>query len=132
VLAVSAGLFAPGDAARQRTVAFTLAPVGDRGTTDSTNLVLIPREANEVRLQFEVADLSATDSLDIVVESLTGAIVAPGIPVRVTQTANASHVELTMASSDLPDGDYVLRLRHAALRGDDSIVATRAFRVIHN
>ena len=132
VLAVSVGLFAPGDDARRRAVAFTLAPVGDRGTTNNTNLIVLPQEADEVELQFEVADLSATDGLNAIVESLTGAIVAPGIPVRVTHAADASHVVLTVPSRDLPDGDYVLRLRHAALRGDDSIVATRAFRVIHN
>jgi hypothetical protein len=113
------------------TVGFTLAPVGDRGTTDSTNLVAIPSGADEVRLQFEVADVTATEGLDGMVESLTGAIVAAGIPVRVTRTADSSFVALTVPSRDLPDGDYVLRLRQASLEGGLTTIATRAFRVMH-
>jgi hypothetical protein len=145
VLAMSVGLFAPDgairwlqrdeqqntDAARGLTVAFTLAPVGDRGTTDSANLVRIPNEADEVWLQFEVADLSTADGLDAMVESLTGAIVAVGSPVRVTRTADSSHVTLTVPSRDLPDGDYVLRLRQASPAGDRITIATRTFRVMH-
>jgi hypothetical protein len=154
VMAVSIGLFAPGDAirrlrgdtrddtavqpqieaARRLAVAFTLAPAGDRGTTDTANLVLIPNEADEVWLQFEVANLNATDGLEAMVESLTGAIVAAASPVQVTRTGNSSHVALTVPSRDLPDGDgdYLLRLRQASPAGNHIIMATRAFRVIHN
>jgi anti-sigma factor RsiW len=135
IAAAAVALFVSNDGIRQPaprlTVAFTLAPVGDRSTTGTANLVSIPQAAENVSLQFEVADLAAADGLDAMVDSLTGAIVAAGSPVRVTRGADSSHVTLTVPSSDLADGDYVLRLRQASPAGGHVIIATRAFRVMH-
>jgi hypothetical protein len=49
--------------------------------------------------------------------------------VRVARTPTSAQVALTVAAGDLPDGDYVLRLRRAATGGSHIIIATRAFRV---
>jgi hypothetical protein len=120
------------ETARRSPVAFTLAPVGERGTTDGSNLVQIPRDVDEVRLQFEVTDLSAAAALEAMIEPLTGVIAAPARSVRVARTSTSEQVTLTVATDELPDGDYVLRLRRATPRGGHIIVATRTFRVIHN
>lgn len=117
---------------RRLAVAFTLAPVGERGTREGLNLVLIPRDADEVWLQFEVTDLRATSGLDAMIEPLAGAIVAPARPVRVARTSTSAQVALTVATNELPDGDYVLRLRRATTGGGPVIIASRAFRVTHN
>jgi hypothetical protein len=114
---------------RRLAVAVTLAPVGERGTREGLNLVLIPRDADEVSLQFEVADLRTTAGLDALIEPLAEAIVATARPVRVARTPTSAHVALTVAAGDLPDGDYVLRLRRAATGSGHIIIATRAFRV---
>lgn len=120
------------ESARRLAVAVTLAPVGDRGAADGSNLVVIPPDADEIWLQFEVADLTATTGLDAMIEPLAGAIAAPVRPVRVARTSTAAQVTLTVASGDLPDGDYLLRLRQAAARDEHTIITTRTFRVIHN
>ncbi len=114
---------------RRLAVAFTLAPVGERGTREGLNLVLIPRDADEVRLQFEVADLRTTAGLDAIIEPLADTVVATAQPVRVARTPTSAHVALTVAAGELPDGDCVLRLRRAATGGSHIIIATRAFRV---
>jgi hypothetical protein len=114
---------------RRLAVAVTLAPVGESGTREGLNLVLIPRHADEVWLQFEVTDLRTTAGLDAMVEPLADAIVATPHPVRVARTPTSAQVALTVAAGDLPDGDYVLRLRRAATGSGHIIIATRAFRV---
>jgi hypothetical protein len=125
----NSGLRRQVETTRRLAVAFTLAPVGERGTREGLNLVLIPRDADEVRLQFEVADLHTTAGLDAIIEPLADTVVATAQPVRVARTPTSAHVALTMAAGELPDGDCVLRLRRAATGGGHIIIATRAFRV---
>jgi hypothetical protein len=117
--------------ARYLAVVFTLTPGGGRGkeTADGTNLVRIPRDADEAWLQFEMADPGTAVGLEAILEPVGGTLVAKSHPARVARTATAALVTVTVAASDLPDGDYVLRLRRAATGGSRDIVATRAFRV---
>jgi hypothetical protein len=127
--AENAALRQQADSAKRFVVAFTLAPVGDRGAADGTNLVLIPGGADEVWLQVEVTDVPAGERLDATVERVSDAIVSASRPMQAAVSAAASHAVLSMAAGDLGDGDYVLRLRRTVAGGSHSI-ATRTFRVV--
>jgi hypothetical protein len=123
-------------AAQRLAVAFTLSPVGERSqeATEGTNVVRIPREAAEVWLQFQIADPDASTGFDAVLESLERTHAATSRPARVERMATAALVTVRVAASDVPDGDYVLRLRRATVPSSAilDIVATRAFRVTHD
>lgn len=122
-------------AARRLAVAFTLSPVGERSqeATEGPNVVRIPRQASEVWLQFQIADPGTSAGFDAVVESLDGTRAAASRPARVGRMDAAALVTVTVAAADLPDGDYVLRLRRAPVPSSDirDVIATRAFRVTH-
>ena len=122
--------------AQRLAIAFTLSPVGERSqeATDGTNVVRIPRQAAEVWLQFQIADPGTTAGFDAVLESLERTRAATSRPARVGRTDAAALVTVTLAAADLPDGDYVLRLRRAPVPSTDirDVVATRTFRVTHN
>lgn len=110
---------------------FTLAPVTVRGhdTGDTTNVVRIPREAGEVWLRFEMADPGTPAGFDAILEPLEHRLQTTPHPARLERTATGMLVTLTLAASDLPDGDYVLRLRRLSAGDSSDIVATRTLRV---
>jgi hypothetical protein len=119
------------ETARPLAVVFPLSPVTERGkeTAEGTNVVRIPREADEVWLKFQIADPGTAVGFDAILEPLEPTHVATPRPARVERTAATALVTLTVAADDLPDGDYMLRLRRLATGGSPDIVATRAFRV---
>ena len=123
-------------------VIFPLPPVTERGGDPGqrTNVLRIPRDADEVRLQFEIADPGDATGLDAILETLertpnatpTASAGATAVkhPVRLERTARVVLVTLTVAAGDLLDGDYVLKLRRTQADGRPGIVATRTFRVM--
>jgi hypothetical protein len=109
---------------------FTLAPVTVRGQdTDATNVVRIPRDAAEVWLRFEMADPGTPAGFDAILEPLDRRPATTPRPARLEPTATGMLVTLTLAASDLPEGDYVLRLRRLTAGDSSDIVATRTLRV---
>ncbi len=109
---------------------FTLAPVTVRGQdTDATNVVRVPREAAEVWLRFEMADLGTPAGFDAILEPLERRLATTPLPAHLERTATGMLVTLTMAASDLPDGDYVVRLRRLTAGDSSDIVASRTLRV---
>ena len=111
-------------------VVFTLNPVTVRGQdTDALNVVRIPRDAAEVRLQFEMADPGTPAGFDAILEPLERRLATTPRPARLERTATGMLVTLTLSAADLPDGDYVLRLRRLTAGDSSDIVATRTLRV---
>jgi len=110
---------------------FTLAPVTVRSqdATDATNVVRVPREAAEIWLRFEMADPGTHAGFDAILEPLEGGLATTPHPARLERTATGTLVTLTLPASDLPDGDYVLRLRRLTAGDTSEIVAARTLRV---
>jgi hypothetical protein len=109
---------------------FTLAPVTVRGQdTDATNVVRVPRDAAEVWLRFEMAELGTAAGFDAILEPLDRSLATTPRPARLERTATGMLVTLTMPAGDLKDGDYVLRLRRLTAGDSSDIVATRTLRV---
>jgi hypothetical protein len=118
--------------ARHLSVVFPLSPASERGneTPPGTNVLRIPRDADEVRLQFEMADPGTAVGFDAIIETMERTIAATPRPVRFDRTAGAALVTLTVAAGELHDADYVLKLRRRTADGSSDTVATRTFRVI--
>jgi hypothetical protein len=119
------------DGSQHLAAIFTLAPVTVRGqdTADATNVVHVPRDAAEVWLRFEMADPGTPAGFDAILEPLERRLATTPHPTRLERTATGMLVTLTLTARDLPDGDYVLRLRRLTAGDSSDIVATRTLRV---
>jgi hypothetical protein len=117
-----------------RTVVFPLSPVTERGneTPSGSNTLRIPRDADDVWLQFEVVDPGPAAEFEAVLEPIDHTLATVPRPVRLERTAKAALVTLTVAAVDLLDGDYVLKLRRPVAGGSFEVVAARTFRVLRN
>jgi len=117
---------------RHLSVVFPLSPASERGNEapPGTNVLRIPRDADEVWLQFEMADPGAAVGFDALLETMERTIAATPRPVRFNRTAGAALVTLTVAAGELHDADYVLKLLRRTAAGSSETVATRTFRVI--
>lgn len=116
----------------QLVAAFVLAPPTDRGEAgagarEEMNLVPIPAGVEEIQLQFEIADHRGAGALEAQIESPESTRTLAVVP-QLTPRVTATLVTVAVAAADLPDGDYVLRLR-GAVNGTSSVIAARAFRV---
>jgi len=109
---------------------FTLAPVTVRGQgDDATNLVRVPRDAAEVWLRFELADPGTPAGFDAILEPIERQLATTPRPARLEPTDTGMLATIIVAASDIPDGDYVLRLRRLTAGDSSDIVATRTLRV---
>jgi len=117
---------------RHLSVVFPLSPPSERGneTGPGTNVLRIPRDADEVWLQFEMADPGTAAGFDAILETMERTSAATPRPVRFERTAGAALVTLTVAAGELLDGDYVLKLQRRISGGSSNIAATRTFRVM--
>ncbi len=118
---------------RHRSIVFPLSSPSERGneTAPGTNVLRIPRDADDVWLQFDIADPGNPVGFDAILETMERTLTATPRPVRLERTAGAALVTLTIAAGELLDADYVLKLQRT-FGGSSHIVATRTFRVIRD
>jgi hypothetical protein len=113
-------------------VVFQLAPVAERGSDGAShvNELRIPRDAADVRLQFEISDPGGGARVDAILESLERAMPAATYPALLERAASLVRITVTLPSDKLHDGDYVIRLRRARSDALLDIIATRTFRIV--
>jgi len=117
---------------RRGSVVLQLPPGTERGIEPPTTPVLkLPKNADEVWLQFDIADPGAAVGFDAILETMERTLAATTPrPVRVERTSGAAQVTLTVPAGELLDGDYVLKLQRRGVDRSSSIIATRTFRVM--
>lgn len=114
---------------RPGTVAFTLAAVGERGTpSEGFDRIDLPRDATSVELTVESPSVPGDARLTAEIRALDRGTTLPVAPPVVSKSNATTRVTVTVATTSLPDGDYVLTLRDQGAPGSEP-VATQSFRV---
>jgi hypothetical protein len=114
-------------------VAFQLQPPGLRGEqpSETANRIHIPRDADGILLQFELADPPA-GPLHTTLAPVDGGEERDLGPAAITDGSPTAIVSVNVRAGELLAGDYVLELRRGDTRRSperEDVVARRSFRV---
>ena len=127
----------PGDAPGQATspsgpiiVAFTLTAIGEKGVPIPRGFdsIVLPRNATAVQLTVEPSNASGDGLFTAEIVAVDSGTTLHVEPPKMSRSATGQTLTVTVATRDLPDGDYVLTVRRVAA-GTSGVVARQSFRV---
>ena len=113
------------------TATFILTAVGERGSSTAKGFdsVSLPPNATAVELVVEPSGVTAEGRFTAEIAAVDrGTILEVNQP-SVRRSAAGPTLTITVASSELPDGDYVLTVRHVTTGGSE-VVSRQPFRVV--
>ena len=118
----------PGPARVLRTVSFVLAAGLTRDVSPANRLV-VPKDADEILLLLPL-ESREYETFRAAIETASGRKVVQRIGLQARPADGNREVPLSVTSSLLPDGDYVLLLQGRARGGAFEAVAEYAFRIV--